>query len=329
MKMAQHRQVMPMNMKYDDQKLVDDDIDLKEIMRLIVRRKFFIAAFTTGITTVAVVISLWLPNIYRSQALLAPSSQDAKGLASQVGGQFGGIAQLAGLDLGGSAVDNVTMTLEVMKSRQFIIRFIKKHDLLVPLFSAKGWDWKKNELILDADVYDTVNKKWVRDVSPPKTVKPSDMESYEKFLEIYSVGQDKKTGMVNVSIEFLSPVMAKQWVDWLVKDINAFKMDKDITEAERGNKYLTSKLQAGDNVTINTILKNLIEQNMKVILLAKMKDEYFFETIDRAMIAEEKIKPRRSIIVVLSFLGSLILAILFVLLVSFLKSEEHEAPTNA
>lgn len=318
-----------MNMKNDDQKLVDDDIDLKEIMRLIVRRKFFIAAFTTVITSVAVVISLWLPNIYRSQALLAPSSLDAKGLASQVGGPFGGIAQLAGLDLGGSTVDSVTITLEVLKSRQFIIRFIKKHDLLVPLFSAKGWDWKKNELILDADIYDTVNKKWVRDVSPPKTVKPSDIESYEKFSEIYSVGQDKKTGMVNVSIEFLSPVMAKQWVDWLVKDINAFKMDKDITEAERGNAYLTPMLQAGGNVTIKAILKNLIEQNMKVVLLAKMKDEYFFETIDRAMIAEQKIKPRRSIIVVLSFLGGLILAILSVLFVSFLKSEKHEALSNA
>ena len=93
----------------------------------------------------------------------------------------------------------------------------------MPLMAAEASQSVTFELIYNADKYDVKTKKWLREVKPPKTVAPTPQEIYEAFLEILEVNHDPKSGFVDVSIEFYSPKISVQWVEWLIEDINEEK----------------------------------------------------------------------------------------------------------
>ena len=120
--------------------------------------KWLIGGITFAATVIAVIVALMLPNIYRAEALLAPNDQERAGGLSALAAQYGGLASLAGINLGSGQADKTALGLEILKSRKFISEFIERHDILVPLMAAKGWDEATGELIIDADEYDVPGK---------------------------------------------------------------------------------------------------------------------------------------------------------------------------
>jgi len=230
------------------------------------------------------------------------------------------LASLAGVNLG-SGADKTTLALSVLKSREFISYFIEKHNLLVPLMAAKGWSREKDELIIDSDVYNPKMGTWVRDVAPPKKKQPSMQEAYEVFLEHFSVSQDKETAFVSLSFEFYSPSVSKQWVDWLVKDINLKLKARDVAEAERSIKYLTSQLEKTSISDMQAIFYELIEEQTKTIMFAEVRNEYVFKTIDTAVVPELKSKPKRALIVVLGGILGGMFACIIVLVRHFVHKD--------
>jgi LPS O-antigen subunit length determinant protein (WzzB/FepE family) len=297
----------------------DEEIDLRGLFRVIWAGKWIIGSITFAGTAISVIVVLMLPNIYRAEALLAPNQFDSAGGMSALAGQYGGLASLAGIDLGslGSGPsDNTAVGLEILKSRKFIIGFIQRHDILVPLMAAKGWDPETGEIKIDSDVYDVSAKKWARKpiplIRPSRKTIPSPQEAYEEFSEeILSISEDKKTGFVIIAVEYYSPTVAKNWVDWLVKDINATIMQQDVDEAEQAIEYLKMQIEATSLVELKNVFFILLAEQMKTVMLAKMSNEYLLETLDPAVAPELKSKPKRSLIVLLTamlggFLGVVI-----------------------
>jgi hypothetical protein len=159
-----------------------------------------------------------------------------------------------------------------MKSRKFVSEFIERHDVLVPLMAAKGWDARSGELEIESSAYDVVAEKWVREVSPPKKAMPSMQEAYEKFMGILSVSQDKKTGFVKVAVEYYSPTIAKQWVDWLVEDINLTIMRRDVAEAEQAIVYLNDQIESTSLAELQNVFFSLVEEQTKTVMLARVSN---------------------------------------------------------
>ena len=114
------------------------------------------------------------------------------------------------------------MALEIMRSRSFVEAFIKDNAIEVEVFAADGWKAKTNELSIDNDLYDIDSQMWVRNPPSGKPVEPTGWELYEKFLDRYRVIQDKKTGMITVTVEYYSPFIAKEWSEKLVVAINSY-----------------------------------------------------------------------------------------------------------
>jgi uncharacterized protein involved in exopolysaccharide biosynthesis len=200
----------------------DDEIDLAELWRAIWAGKFTIIIISMIFAVASVFFALSKPNIYKASAILSPASDDS-GSMGGMAGQLGGLASLAGISLGGGgSIDKTALALEIIKSRSFIEGFIVKHNLLVPLMASKNWDMATDTLILDVELYDEINKEWVREVKAPKKQEPSSWEAYKEFSELLSFAQDKTTSMVTIDIAFYSPGLAKQWLNWLIQDINEF-----------------------------------------------------------------------------------------------------------
>jgi uncharacterized protein involved in exopolysaccharide biosynthesis len=298
-----------------------DEIDLRELFAVIWRGKWLIIAITAFFAIGAVIFAINQPNIYKSEALLAPADtqQSGAGLGA-LAGQFGGLASIAGINLGsGGGVDKTQMAIEVMKSRQFTSDFIQKHNILPELMAAKKWNIADNTISYDEELYNEADNNWLRIVDAPFKAKPSMQEAYKEFSRIIVVNAAKDTGMVTVSIEHLSPTVAHQWVNWLVQDINKEMKDRDVAEATRSTTFLKSQIQQTNVADIRSILYKLIEEQAKTIMFAEVRDEYVFKTIDPALIPEEKSKPKRALICVLGTMLGGMLGVMLVLIRYFVS----------
>ncbi len=286
--------------------VADDEIDLREWFTALWKGKLWLFLTTLLGAVISIVIAISLPNVYRAEALLAPSSEQQGGGLAAMAAQFGGLANLAGINLKSDKADKTAITVEIGKSRQFLSHFIRDHQLEVPLIAASRADKVTGELIIDEDIYDLTRKKWVREVPNGKSVEPTDWELVEAFRKLASVSQDNKSGLVTVAVDFYSPQLAKQWVDWLVSDLNSTMKTRDQNDAIRNITYLKSQLEKTSVADMQKVFYQLIEDQTKTLMLAEVNQEYVFKTLDPAVVAEEKLKPKRALIVVLgTLLGSL------------------------
>nr|WP_138140265.1 Wzz/FepE/Etk N-terminal domain-containing protein [Colwellia psychrerythraea] len=298
----------------------DDEIDLAELWRAIWAGKFTIIIISMTFAIASVFFALSKPNIYKASAILAPaSSKGGAGGLGALAGQFGGLASMAGINLGGGGGDKTALALEIIKSRSFIENFITKHNLLVPLMASKNWDMESDTLILNEELYDKANNKWIRAVKVPKKPEPSPWEAYKKLSELLTVSQDKVTSMVNIDIEFYSPKIAQQWLTWLIQDINEFMREQDQIEAKASIDYLTKQLANIKVSTMETVFYQLIEEQTKNMMLTMVKKEYILKTIDPAQVPDLKDKPKRALIAVLGTMLGGILSVLIVLIRYFAK----------
>lgn len=297
----------------DKFRLTNEEIGLRELLSIIWGRRWQIFVVTCLFSLASVLYALNQPNIYKAKALLAPSTSSGNGGLSAMARQFGGLASLAGINLGGgSGGDKTMLAIEVMQSRQFVSRFIQKYDLLVPLMAAKGWDPVNDELILDSEVYDSEKKRWIRDVAQPSKQQPSMWEAYKVFKDLLSVSQSKDSGLVSVAIESVSPSIAQQWVSLLIEEINEDMKSKDLQEARSSILYLRSQLDNTEVTQMQNVFYQLIEEQTKTLMLSEVRTEYVFVTVDPAVIPEEKYKPKRALISLFGTMLGLVLSVVWV-----------------
>jgi uncharacterized protein involved in exopolysaccharide biosynthesis len=300
----------------------EDEIDLAELWRAIWSGKLLIIVISFLFAVSSIVFALSKPDVYKASILLSPASSDSAGGMGALAGQFGGLASLAGISLGGGGTDKTALALEIIKSRAFLETFIIKHNLLIPLMASEKWDRINDKLIVDDEIYDATNNKWIREVSFPKAVVPSPWEAYQKLLRLISVSQDQITSLVTIDIEFYSPKVAKTWLEWLVADVNDFMREQDEEEAQSSIDYLTKQLAKTEVSAMETVFYQLIEEQTKNMMLTKVSAEYVLKTIDPAQVPEKKAGPKRALIVVLGTMLGGILSVLVVLIRYFSKNNK-------
>ena len=296
------------NEPMQNNKIAYDEINLRELFSIIWRGKWTVIITTVLFTLVSIVYAINQPNIYKSEALLAPSSENSD---MKIPGQLGGLAALAGVNVGGAG-EKVTLALEIIKSRKFISYFIEQHNLLVPLMASEGWDRANNELIIDQDLYDSKSGKWVREVKAPYKAKPSLLEAHEEFIKLVTISKDKDSGMVTLSFEHSSPYLAKVIVELLVQGINNEIRQRELREAQSSIDYLTKQINETNIADVRSMLFSLIEEQTKTVMLANVRDEYVFKTVDPAVVAEKKLRPSRVMWILMASITGFLLSVLIV-----------------
>ncbi len=297
------------------------EIDLVDLVSTVWAGKWLIAVVAVITSVIAITVALLSPDIYRAEALLVPNQETSGGSLEAIASQYGSLASLAGIDVGNDSVDDTRLGLEILQSRQFIAEFIAQHNISVPLLAARSWDPGSRRLEIDDRVYDEDVGEWVRDVSPPRQKEPSSQETYDVFVRDHlSVARDEATGFVTVSIDHLSPDIAKQWVDWLVQDINATVRDQEVERAQRAIRYLEEQIASTSLAELQSVFFRLIEEQMKTVMLANVSPEYLFRTVDPAVVPERRLKPNRALIAVLGAILGLALGVLVVLVRSAVRN---------
>ncbi len=105
--------------------------------------------------------------------------------------------------------------------------------------------------------------------------------------------------------------MAEFWANQLVERLNNYLRVRDIAEAERSIEFLNEELEKSSVIEIRQGIFRLIENQIEMIMLANVRDEYVFKILDPAVAsdADKFVKPNRRLIVALGFLIGSFLAV--------------------
>jgi uncharacterized protein involved in exopolysaccharide biosynthesis len=287
----------------------NDEINLKELFNVLWSGKWIVITITVIITSFAALYAVNLENIYKSEVTLAPAGENG---GMNLPGQLGGLAALAGVNLDGKNGDKTALAIEILKSREFLGRFIEANDLYISLMAVKGWERSSNNLIIDLEIFDKNTNQWVRKVKEPYKPKPSLLETISVFEESLFINQDTTTGIIKIGFEHFSPILAKEIVSKLVDSINEDMRIRDLVEAEKSIEYLNKKIVETSITDLKSMLFSLIEEQTKTVMLANVRKEYVFKTIDSAVVSEEKSKPNRVNIVIGAFVFSFVFSLVIV-----------------
>ena len=295
----------------------DDEIDLRELFGVLWAGRIKIIAITAVFAVASVVYALSVPNQYKATALLSPAQSSGGGLSGALG-QLGGLASLAGVSIGGGGSSEAQVAQEIMKSWNFIEGFIKSNDLAVEIYAAEGWSRSSNSLQINSDLYDESDSQWlVENNETGELGPPSSWNLFKRFLEKLSVSEDKKSGLVSVSIEYYSPQIAKHWLDLYVAAINGHMQERKMAEVTRNITYLEAQIKKTNIAEMEEVFYTIIEEQIKSKMLAEASPDYAFVPVSPSMVPEEKSQPKRALICILGALLGGMLSVLWVLVLHY------------
>ena len=255
-------------------------------------RLFLLLTFSGAAAMLA--ISYTFTPQFKADITLVPSDE-ALGLdQSSLLGGFSGIASLVGA---GGLGNKESESIEVLKSRGLVWSYMQTNELL-PILFANKWDAQAH--------------KWKSD---KKGYVPTLEDGYRVFdKSIRNVVDNRKTNVVNLSITWADPKLAKQWADGLVDATNDLLRRQEIERSTKRLDYLTKASENTSVMEVKNSIYKLMESEIKKQMIAMGNKDYAFRVVDPAIVPERKVFPKHSYFAVL---GGAFGATIWFLLVAF------------
>ncbi len=296
----------------------EDEIDLRELWQTIMKHKFKIIFFSFFITLLTLIYALSLPNSYKSAVLLSPQEQAKPSL-----GGLASLAGMAGIDIGGSNADIVSVLQATFKDYGFEVMMINKYHLDKKLLAE---NLRKNMVFAlnYSGIYDTLH-------SPDKNRKQKSKEqilfdTYKKIQKVISVSSDKKTSLITLSAVCEDRFLSKWLVQVYLKELTSFVKTREMKDTDKKIRYYKNELKNTTDITLKTQISNLIATLMQKKVLSQASEYYNVSIVTDPVVAniKDKTKPKRALILVVALITSIILSIFLVFFIEFLKSNKDE-----
>jgi LPS O-antigen subunit length determinant protein (WzzB/FepE family) len=260
------------------------------LLALVWRRRLVIVLITVLGAAASIGIALTRAPTWQSVAVVAPAEGLAEGGSLPDLGQFGALA--AALPNLGIARPDVERLSAILQSRSFtesllieegILRELK-HDLRPPLIQTG-----------DAPSADSIEY------------------AVERFDTIRTVGIDRKTGFIRLTMRARTPELAQSWLQRMIDRLNATERQRAAKRSQENLAYLRNLLEREVNADLRTSIARLVNAEVRRGMLANASADFAVTTIDPPNLPETKFSPRRKVIVVFGTLGAFLLAVLAVL----------------
>ena len=226
-----------------------NEIDVAELLRIIWSNRWFILKFVVFFQIVGIVIAFTTPTEYTSSSTLIPEMMQEEG---SIPGSLGGLASLAGVDLGTfsekSQTINPALYQSVSKSTPFLLSLMKQDFF----FSSLGKDLSLYDFYLEHKDVGLLSRL----LSLPSLIVPRIRRKSEMVSEIASSGQilslskadqdllkdlrqrisvemDWDLNLVNVQVEMQDPVAAAEIVQYTQDYITQYVTDYSIAKSRQ------------------------------------------------------------------------------------------------
>lgn len=311
---------MSINLNNNENYQISQEFSFVELINILFKNWRIILSAAILIAVISAINVFNKPDIYLSSSVLIPA--DSMSSSKSLPSGLSSLASLSGISAGPAEVSRVDEGIETLKSFKFFVDLVDETEILVDLLSYEGWDAKENKILIDKEVYDADSNTWYP--LDPTTNKPSLEAAYKKFHKNLLIVEDQDKGFIRLSYEHYSPYMAKKWLDLVINKINQSSRQYDNDESTKSISYLTNQIANTTLSEVKSTITNLLEMEIKKQMLTEVKLDYLLRTIDPPMIPEKKIKPSRSIQILLGFLVGIFIGVLIVLIRFFvIPSKEN------
>ena len=250
-----------------------------DIGRVLWAGRVLIAAVAAACGIAGVSYAFLATEIFKAEVVLAPAERNRM---SEALGQFSGLASLAGVNLRSGSDPT---PLAVLRSREFAIDFVSDPKKAAVIRSQMGGD--ENADIRDvADFFDR---------------------------RIRSVEEDKRAGLVTLSIRSIDPDTSADWANLMVDQLNKKLRDRALVESSRNVEYLRREIAVTTLPSLQQSLGRVMEFEMQKLMLARGNDEFAFKIVDKAIPPRFRASPQRSLVILLSILIGLSLGAILAL----------------
>jgi len=283
-----------------------DEISVRELLQTIWQQRLMIVLVTITVTAVVALVAWMLPDKYTATVVFSPVSNNSAG--SRLGGlasQMGGLAAIAGISVGDDS--NKAESIAILQSRSLGQRYITENDLMPVLF---------------ADRWDQDNKKWLG----AEDRQPTLWKANEEFRKICNVVEEKKSGVLTLSVTWTNPQLAAKWANGLVQLANDYQREKAIIESEQHIEYLKDQGAATDVPQLRAAIYSVLESEVKKVMLAKGPGDFALKVLDPAVAPERVTSPKRMLLVLAAFFAGVLFSLLLVFLRATWKSGSATAP---
>jgi uncharacterized protein involved in exopolysaccharide biosynthesis len=274
---------MTSNLDLDPRRVVvESESDFDRAIAFMWRYKvhLFMAACLGGAAGFA--ISFFFTPQYKADAVLVPSDEMLGANLNGMLGSLGGLASLVGLDKSGNKESEA---LETLKSRALATLYIDKNALLPVIFHSR---------------WDPIAHKWKAGSHIPTLA-----DGYRIFdKRIRTVVDNRKTGLVTISVTWEDPRLAKEWTEGLVNGANDMLRTQAIERSSRNIEYLKKASDETSVMEVKATISKLMEAEIKKQMVASGDKNYAFRVVDPPVEPERKVFPLRSVFLVLGALAS-------------------------
>lgn len=297
-----------------------DEVDLREIWNILWDRKWWIIGITFLFSLGMAFFALSIPDQYKAEIVLAPAQKE--GGMGNLAAQYGGLAAIAGINLGGSQNSDIDQATALAVSRPFLEAFIEKYNVKPQVMAVNRWDQDSNQVVYEKDLFDPVARQWIRDSKSNESLEPSNFETYRSLSDKVSISSDSKSGLIRMSVEHYVPQYAYEWAQLLVQELNRHFQARDMRDANRNIKYLQEKADSTSIGEMQSVFYRMIESQMKTLMLAEVSQDYLLKTVIPASLPEKKSKPNRALICALGVLLGGILSVMLVFVFHLVRQKK-------
>lgn len=245
-----------------------EQVSLLQLIQLVRQRFLAVVLIFVVFVAAALLYALLATPKYRAEIVVREAERNGViGGAGALTGQLGGLASLAGINLGALGANRDA--LPVLRSRLLIQQFIDNRNLQSQVLRGSS-----------------------EEVTPWRAVL-----AFQR--NIAKVTEDKRKGVVTLSITWRDPAEAADWANGLVALVNQMLRTRDKADAERSLRFLNSQLSKTNIVEVQRAIYALIENEMKTLMLTDAREDYALVVVDPAVPPELRHSPRRTLIVII------------------------------
>lgn len=303
---------------------MSSNIPVKWLAMYVWDERLKIVGFTIVISIFGALWLLSLPNKYTAQAVFVAESAEAEGGLSSIASSFGGIASLAGINLGSDNQSAIEAEY-LLTSEMFLLNVVQDFALAPQVVAAVEYNFETESVDYDDSIYSSSTDEWhlPREQMSRSGLYPANWYIASKLREMITVSKNQETGLLTLKVQHVSPIFSKRFADIMLKEINDVMKQRESEQLERRLDFLNKQLNADMPNEVKQSIYALVEQQLKQKMIVETSDNFIFKIIEPPQIPEIKSSPLRSILLILiTFIAGGLSTMYYVLKYIFLSFKE-------
>lgn len=273
-----------------------DFIDLGAIAGRIWRGRILVGMSCVGCLLLAITYLHFASYKYTATLLLVPTQGQSQ---SGAGGQLGGLASLAGLDLSGSQnVSPFALYPEVMKARIVADTFAARHPDVMRRLFASQWDdaskqWRDpgGSLHAAAGVVKSLLGFPPRPWAPPAGAEVQDLIKMR-----VQATPDSKKPILTVTFDDKDPALARQFLAALHDSTDLVLRQETLDRSTKYARYVENELRLVQQADLRQILTNSLSQQESLVMMSNSDTPFAAQPVGAAVSSSAPTSPTPSMV---------------------------------